>query len=660
MLIRPKLFLTFLGLCLVPLVLLALVNYWIFARSVEGKLWTDQGKELADFKSEVGLLLSQDQNELLELGQSQALHDYLLRSEGDAGSAFDHSTQTPSPGSVYASASSIIPVELRVKIASILNSRSHLSGISLFDRNRRQLFFAEQLKNADEPVTFHTRDFLSEQGQPEDRVWIASAMTVLNSAVTETPVGARITSTVPVFAEKQNLDRPQGALVGELKLDPVFSEAARRNKRTPASSVANSNSVAPIFVVIERSGRILYHSNEALKYQSVSESMPYFLPVANQMFTSEDGRQNFTSASGETYSTTYTRIPALDLFVAVASNYDQALVDASSAGLSGFFLALLLGIIAAVLLTHYWQRKSRGIERVTEGVEAIAKGKLDHRIELLSSDDLRPLADNVGLMTQQLRDQIAHEAETRQFQSFVRLSAILTHDLKNAIEALSLTVTNMERHFDNQEFRADAMKTLRSATENLRGLVTRLSTPVTTLSGEHRLPRPVDLVPMLKRVTTMIANPAQGQHVIQIKLPESLFALVDIERMDKVVENLIINALESMAGKNGKLSVEAGKTADGKSFFSVSDTGGGMTRHFIEEKLFHPFATTKSRGVGLGLYTCREVVRANGGTIEVDSREGAGTTFRVVLPSAEIERRGERKSHSQPPVNLPGRSQSFS
>jgi signal transduction histidine kinase len=345
---------------------------------------------------------------------------------------------------------------------------------------------------------------------------------------------------------------------------------------------------------------------------------------------------------------------------ATTPNSEQSLADARSAGWVGLIAALVLAPLSALFLTHRWQRKTRGMERVTEGVKAIAKGKLDHRIELLSSDDLRPLADNVGLMTQQLRDQIAHEAETRQFQSFVRLSAILTHDLKNAIEALSLTVSNMERHFDNQEFRADAMKTLRSATENLRGLVTRLSTPVTTLSGEHRLPRPVDLVPMLKRVTAMIANPAQGQHVIQIKLPESLFALVDIERMDKVVENLIINALESMAGKNGTLSLEAGKTADGKSFFSVSDTGGGMTRHFIEEKLFHPFATTKRTGVGLGLYTCREVVRANGGTIEVDSREGAGTTFRVVLPPAEIERRGERKSHGHPSANLPGRSQSFS
>ena len=321
--------------------------------------------------------------------------------------------------------------------------------------------------------------------------------------------------------------------------------------------------------------------------------------------------------------------------------------EARASGRRGLIAAFLLAVSSALLLTIYWQRKSRGLERVTMGVEAIARGKLDHRIELMSSDDLRPLADNLGLMTKQLRDQIAREAETRQFQSFVRLSAILTHDLKNALEALSLTVTNMERHYDNEEFRVDAMTTLRSATENLRSLVTRLSNPVTTLSGEHKRPKPVDLVPVLKRLISITAEPARGQHEIRIMLPESLFALVDGERMNKVVENLIINALEAMAKKNGTLTIEAGETQDGKPFFSVSDTGEGMSRRFIEERLYRPFATTKRRGVGLGLYTCREVVQANGGSIEVESQEGVGTTFRVVLPSAAFFERGRELSRSK-------------
>jgi signal transduction histidine kinase len=329
------------------------------------------------------------------------------------------------------------------------------------------------------------------------------------------------------------------------------------------------------------------------------------------------------------------------------ANAERLRADARRAGRIGLIAAVLLATLSAWFLTRHWQRKALGIERVTEGVEAIAKGKLDHRIELRSSDDLRPLADNLGLMTKQLRDQIAREAETRQFQSFVRLSAILTHDLKNAIGALSLTVANMERHFDNKDFRADAMKSVTGATDNLRALVERLSNPVNTLSGEHKRPRPVDLVPMLRRAIAMIAEHASGKHEIKVDLPGSLPALVDIERMNKVVENLIINALEAMSKERGSLSIAAGTTDDDKPFFCISDTGEGMSRRFIEEKLFHPFATTKKKGVGLGLYTCREVVVANGGSITVESREGVGTTFTVVLPSAAIDKRGEKQPHSQ-------------
>jgi signal transduction histidine kinase len=335
------------------------------------------------------------------------------------------------------------------------------------------------------------------------------------------------------------------------------------------------------------------------------------------------------------------------LNAATTSNFEQLMADARRNGWIGLLTALLLASLSGWMLSRQWGHQARGIERVSESVEAFAKGELDRPIELQSSDDLRPLAENLGLMTKQLRDQLAREAETRQFQSFVRLSAVLTHDLKNAIEALSLTVGNMERHFDNKEFRADAMKSLTGCTDNLRALVSRLSNPVTTLSGEHKRPQPSNLIPMLRRVISMTAEPASNKHEIKIDLPETLFALVDLTRMEKVVENLILNGREAMTKESGTLSIAAGTTDDGKPFFSVSDTGEGMSQRFIQEKLFHPFATTKKRGVGLGLYTCREVVVANGGAITVDSVEGTGSTFKVVLPSAIVDKRREGESHNQ-------------
>jgi signal transduction histidine kinase len=326
---------------------------------------------------------------------------------------------------------------------------------------------------------------------------------------------------------------------------------------------------------------------------------------------------------------------------------EDLLSEARRNGWFGISAAVVFAALLAWLLSGHLQRQTRGLDRVTAGVEAIAKGKLDHRIEL-SSDDLRPLADNLGVMTKQLREQFARESETRQFQSFVRLAAVLTHDLKNAIEVLSLTVSNMERHFENPEFRADALKSLTGATNKLRGLVARLSNPVNTLSGEHKLPQPVDLVPMLRRVSSRITEPAAGDHEVTVSLPGKLMALVDAQRMERVLENLIINALEAMHENSGRLTIAAGANADGKPFFSVSDSGEGMSQRFIEAKLFHPFATTKKRGVGLGLYTCREVVMANGGSIAVESQEGAGTTFTVVLPAplsrvAEMRAEGSQR-----------------
>jgi len=362
----------------------------------------------------------------------------------------------------------------------------------------------------------------------------------------------------------------------------------------------------------------------------------------NNLRLASDAAQPPTSATTAPPSTTdsITRILADNpdhTDPGTARHAELLFVQARRNGLVGLVAAIFFAVIIAWTITNYRARHETGLRRVTEGVEAIAKGQLDYQIDLKSKDDLRPLADNVGLMTKQLREQLAREAETKQFQSFVRLSAVLTHDLKNAIEALSLTVSNMERHYDNEEFRADAMTSLTGATDNLKALVARLSNPVNTLSGEHKRPQPVDLVPMLRRVIALIAEPARTQHDIVISLPNKLLALVDEERMQKVAENLMINALEAMSDKRGKLTISAGATEPGRVFFSITDTGQGMTERFIQERLFHAFATTKRRGVGLGLYTCREVVNANGGSIEVSSEPGVGTTFSVVLPSAAID-----------------------
>ena len=498
---RPKLLLSFLALGLAPLILLSLVTYWSVVRITEEELQKNQERDLHHFTREVTNFLAQDKIDLARLSRSRPLRAYLESGRQEsAGNKAQPEIQPRQPGNQANPVSP--PSELRTLVSSVLNSRTRFSGVSVFDTNKQPLFLAEQGEGETAEPDFHTKDFLSTLPKPDERVW-AGQPGVWNSSAAVSPFGAVTVLTAPIPSNGQEKGGLSGALVAEVRLNQVFVDAGRE-------STAGSSPFSNIFVVLDRSGKILYHPNRAVKNQPVAAAMPYFVPVAKQMATSESGKASFIGADGASYSTMYSRMPALDLFVARASNYDEALAGARRTGKISLGAAVLLGVLGATLLTLYWQTKSRGIERVSEGVEAIAKGRLDHRIDLRSRDDLKPLADNVELMTQQLREQIARETESRQFQSFVRLSAVLTHDLKNAIEALSLTVSNMERHFENAEFRADAMKTLRGATENLRALVARLSNPVMTLSGEHKLPRPVDLVPMLRRVISMTAEPRVG------------------------------------------------------------------------------------------------------------------------------------------------------
>lgn len=389
-------------------------------------------------------------------------------------------------------------------------------------------------------------------------------------------------------------------------------------------------------VALAADGRIVHHSNAAFMHRPVAEVMPHFDAVARAMTTTRAGSQVFTDAAdGSRWLAAYEPVAGTDLSVAVARNLSAAVGPLRRTVVVLALVSVLAGCAAGWYVYVMARRQSRVVASVAEAAARVAGGQLEERVELSGEGTALSLAENFNRMTNQLREQIRREAENKQFQSFFRLSAMLTHDLKNAITGLSILVTNMERHLHREEFRADAVQSLRDATEKLRAIVSRLSGPAETLSGEYRRSiRQTDLVPVVRRV--LKEHTASGFHEIVDELPDALPAAVNAERIERVIENLVINAVEAMGTEHGRLTVAAGREDPARVFLSVADTGAGMTEEFIRTRLFRPFATTKAKGVGLGLYTCREVVEAHGGRIEVESKKGHGTRFRVVLPSDPV------------------------
>jgi PAS domain S-box-containing protein len=115
---------------------------------------------------------------------------------------------------------------------------------------------------------------------------------------------------------------------------------------------------------------------------------------------------------------------------------------------------------------------------------------------------------------------------------------------------------------------------------------------------------------------------------------------VDVNQMRQVFLNLFLNAIHAM-GNGGELRIEAESVYPNTSSRSksqpdyvrvaVSDTGEGIPRKIIS-KIFDPFFTTRAKGVGLGLSISYQILKRHGGTINVESQEGSGTTFLITLP----------------------------
>jgi signal transduction histidine kinase len=626
--IRAKLLLIVIVLGLVPMLLLSIGYYRSGTHAVERLLRDDAAYRAAHTSGALKRMLADREAGLQELARTRALRDYLREQQAQREAA----ASTPDAQVQVASGAAD---DARATLESFIRTNpTYFAALTFVGADKQANIRVEPLIT-DGVVVFKPSEGLAQNVPLDERVWTTNERQPLHGAITHAPFGAALNYTVPVFADESATDKPAGAIVAELKLDALLD-------RIEAEQTDANNAQADVqrfVVVLDRSGQIVYHTNRALKYNPAASAMPGFASVAQAMQTGARGTAAFTTPNGARWLAAYQPIDNLDLSVAVAADVDEAGAGLQLLGPIGIGLTLLLALAAAAILTVVIQRTSSRINRVAAAAAEIAAGNLEQRIQVKSTDETRLLAESFNLMSDRLREHIAHEAESKQFQSFLRLSAMLTHDLKNSITGLSILVNNMERQFHRAEFREDAISSLRAATDKLRAIVARLNEPARTLSGEYRHAlRATDLVPIIRHVLATTAEPASAMHQIESTLPDRLVAHVDSERIERVLDNLIINALEAMSTKSGRLTITAGPEDAGHVFISICDTGVGISAEFIRTRLFRPFATTKEKGIGLGLYTCREIVAAHGGRLDVQSDLGSGTCFRVVLPSTPVTR----------------------
>ena len=301
---------------------------------------------------------------------------------------------------------------------------------------------------------------------------------------------------------------------------------------------------------------------------------------------------------------------------------------------------VLLAAIAFILLGSaigYWaaERISDPVSRLTRATRRLAHGDLDARVLVTSADELGRLVEAFNSMADDLQRQRAQLERTNRLEAWAEMARQVAHDIKNPLTPIQLNAEHLRRvHTDRGRplgpLVDDCVANVLLQVRLLRQLAAEFSS---FASSPQARPEPTALAPLLDELLQPYVLALAGRIAIAIDVPAALPEVqVDRVLLSRALTNVVENALHAMPG-DGTLRVTARPLPPGQVEIAVADTGVGMDQAALD-RIFEPYFSTKATGTGLGLTIARRNVELNGGTIDVASVPGQGTTVTLRLPAA--------------------------
>ena len=364
--------------------------------------------------------------------------------------------------------------------------------------------------------------------------------------------------------------------------------------------------------------------------------------------TVEQCRELLVSASGEIFRFE-TVLDSLPSGILVCDeNHSLIMANKSSVRLlplSGTEGGPLWDLVADESVAAFFQQTLQSGDRILER-EMDVEAQGTNRLLAIS---VHPLVDRRRITgslvyVEDVTEKRGREARLRRAEnlaSLTTLAAGVAHEIKNPLGAISIHLQLMQKKLakennDNPDPVINKyFDILNEEVDRLNHIVVDFLFAVRPMLLELR---EKDINPLIDELAELVRAELEESRIrllleLDEKLPPALF---DERYMKQVLLNLIKNAQAAMP--NGGLLTIATQTSDNEIRISVCDTGTGISEENLK-KIFEPYFTTKDNGTGLGLTLVFKIIREHRGEISVESREGEGTNFEIILPAHQKEMR---------------------
>lgn len=413
----------------------------------------------------------------------------------------------------------------------------------------------------------------------------------------------------------------EALLLTQKRLITFLEPAAQKNFRTFPDEIGSLNGAVEIR---SKDGKRLLATMEFIQ---IAEDLPPLSFGAKQFqFSSIEGK------SGATIRLLFTPL--------AGGNY--SLIQASRLGdvkhtleRLKIILAILIPLVVVITSFGGYLMASRAlapVQEITNRAREIQAKNLDQRLDIKTSDvELQNLVNTLNAMMERLN---------QAFLSMQRFTADVSHELKTPLTIMAGTIEvalNQERN--PLEYR-EAMQTVLDEINRLSRIVHDLLLLSSYESGKPNLKTErIDLADLIKKIVEMVGPLAEDKEIETVlRLNARPTILGDPSQLSQVVINLLDNALKNTPS-HGRIEITLDNTNQ-TSVLTISDTGGGIPALELPN-IFERFyqvdeaRSGENRGIGLGLSIAKTIVEMHDGKISVQSKEGGGTVFSVILPNSQ-------------------------
>ncbi len=315
--------------------------------------------------------------------------------------------------------------------------------------------------------------------------------------------------------------------------------------------------------------------------------------------------------------------------------------------LFGALLLLLLVVMGTAALLA--SALTRPIGRLRQGLEAAGRGRFERIPPVDTRDEIGELVQAFNMMLEQLAESRYKLAQQERQLAWREMARQVAHEINNPLTPMKLSVQHLRRAFLRlTEAAGDSgvpeMRSFKELFERITGTLVEQIDTLARIANEFssyaRMPRrvmePLDINAVVQEAVALMQEEAQASLVVALE-EDPLVIEADREELRRIFINLIKNALQAIPeGQEARVEVTTERQPDPEgegmvALCTVTDTGTGIPAP-LQEKIFEPNFSTKTRGTGLGLAIVKKSIEDLQGSIGFETEEGVGTTFWVRLP----------------------------